>query len=171
MRCATPSVWVSDVNQFQPPSASVEFWRGDSTYHCRYSLFSTSDFTGPAQEFALAHPISLIDLSAPSFASLRKEVEIFASAVQALAIRQGLDSFPVGQMRASLRMALEAFDGDAVEPDPSTCELAEMPCPELQTLADDLAGAIDSDLVLGFPAGPQVIEASTQGLLVNRGGG
>ncbi|MEU4396835.1 hypothetical protein [Kribbella sp. NPDC023855] len=148
---------VSDVNQFQPPPAKLKLWRGDSTYHYRYSLFSTSGFTAPAQEFAIAHQISLIDLSGPSFALLRKEVELFASAVQALAIRQGLETFPVGQMRASLRMALGTLDDETVQPDPSTGELTEMSWSELRVLADELAAAIDDDLVFGFPVGAQVL--------------
>lgn len=148
---------VSDVNQFQPPPAGMKLWRGDSTYHYRYSLFSTSGFTGPAQDFALAHQVSLIDLSGPAFAVLREAVEIFASAVQTLAIRAGLDVYPVGQMRAALRVALGtvAVDGEAA--DPSTRELSPMPWNQLDELAYDLASSIDGDLVLGFPPGPQVL--------------
>lgn len=148
---------VSDVNQFQPPPAGMKLWRGQSTYHYRYSLFSTSGFTGPAQDFALAHQISLIDLSGPSFASLRKAVGIFASAAQALAVREGLETFPLGQLRAGLRVALATVDAPPAEADPSTGELPSMPWAELLNLSIILAGSIDSDLVLGFPAGPQVL--------------
>jgi hypothetical protein len=148
---------VSDVNQFQPPPAGLKVWRGDSTFHYRYSLFSTSGFTNPAQDFALAHQISLIDLSGPSFASLRRAVEVFASAVQALAVREKLEAFPVGQMRAALRHALGTVKGHPAEADPSTGELPPMPWPELQSLAESLATSIDDDLVLGFPTGPQVL--------------
>jgi hypothetical protein len=148
---------VSDVNEFQPPPAGLKLWRGDSTYHYRYSLFSTSGFTQPAQDFALAHQISLIDLSGPSFASLRQAVGIFASAAQALAARGGLETFPVGQMRAVLRVALGTFAGPVDQADPSTGELPSIPWPELRAFAQDLAASIDDDLVLGFPAGPQVL--------------
>lgn len=148
---------VSDVNQFQPPQGQLKLWRGDWTHHYRYSLFSTSGFTGPAQDFALAHQISLIDLSGPSFASLRTAVETFASAVQSLAVRAKLETFPVGQMRAALRIELATIGGQAAEADPSTGELASMPWSELLHLARRLADSIDEDLVLGFPAGPQVL--------------
>lgn len=148
---------VSDVNQFQPPQTGLKQWRGGSTYHYRYSLFSTSGFTGPAQDFALAHQVSLIDLSGPSFATLREAVEIFASAVQALAVRAGLDSFPIGQMRAALRVALATVAVDGKAADPSTGEVLPMPWDELSEMAFELAGSIDGDLVLGFPAGPQVL--------------
>lgn len=148
---------VSDVNQFQPPRAGLKAWRRDSTYHYRYSLFSTSGFTAPAQDFALAHQISLIDLSGPSFSSLRREVELFAATVQALAVREGLDVLPVGQPRASLRIALGTFQGSLADADPSTHDQPTMPWPELLNFATDLAASIDDDLVLGFPVGPQVL--------------
>ena len=118
---------VSDVNQFQPPTAPRVGWRGDPTYHYRYSLFSTSGFTGPAQDFAMAHQISLIDLSGPSFASLRLAVEIFAAAVQSVAVRENLDVFPVGQMRAALRVALGTERSNGASMDPSTGVLPKIP--------------------------------------------
>lgn len=40
-----------------------------------YSLFSTTGFTLPAQEMALAHQISLIDLSGHEFADLRQIID------------------------------------------------------------------------------------------------
>jgi hypothetical protein len=40
-----------------------------------YSLFSTTGFTAPAQEMALAHQISLIDLSGAEFDDLRQIVD------------------------------------------------------------------------------------------------
>ena len=43
-----------------------------------YSLFSTTGFTKPAQEMALAHQISLIDLSGAEFDDLRQIVDDLA---------------------------------------------------------------------------------------------
>jgi hypothetical protein len=40
-----------------------------------YALFSTTGFSSPAQEMALAHLISLIDLGGPDFQPLRKVVD------------------------------------------------------------------------------------------------
>jgi hypothetical protein len=37
-------------------------------HHYRYTLFSSAGFTRPAQQYALAQQISLIDLSSPAFA-------------------------------------------------------------------------------------------------------
>jgi hypothetical protein len=141
---------VSDVNQFQPVVAKAKAWR-NASYHYRYSIFSTSGFTLPAQDFALAHQISLIDLSGPSFASLRQSVELCASAAQTLAVRQQLRTFPVGQLRAILRVALGTVEGTATEADPSTGEASALSWPDLQSIANDLATSIDGDLVFGFP--------------------
>ncbi|WP_156996853.1 hypothetical protein [Knoellia aerolata] len=148
---------VADVNQYQPASGVVRTWRGDSTYHYRYSLFSTSGFTTPAQDFAIAHQISLIDLSGPSFASLRRLVDNFAAAVEALALATSLATFPVGQMRAALRTALRTDPTGTSSPDPSTGELPYLPARDLALLTQELADTLDDDLVLGFPAGPQVL--------------
>jgi hypothetical protein len=49
-----------------------------------YALFSTSGFTKPAQEFALAHQISLVDLSGGSFANLRGAVSTTAHNLRAM---------------------------------------------------------------------------------------
>lgn len=50
-------------------------------YHYAYAVFSTSGFSEPAMEMALAHQISLIDLSGPEFDSLRNGIERAAEAV------------------------------------------------------------------------------------------
>lgn len=148
---------ITDVNQFQPQQRRIKVWRGDSTYHYRYSLFSTSGFTAPAQDFALAHQISLIDMSGPSFAAWRTAVDTFAVEVQDLAIQAGLTAFPIGQMRAALRSALSSTDDGPAAEDPSTQVLTPMPEDALEALAAALARSIDGSLVLGFPSGPQVL--------------
>lgn len=158
---------VSDVNQFQPASTRGPVW-GRHGFHYRYSLFSTSGFTPMAQRFALAHQISLIDLSGSTFAGLRRAVEQFAVAVRELCLRAGLTSFPVGQMRAALRLALgtggvEVPDNGeesrrlVAELDPSTSEFAHMPSDPLLDLASTLADEALGDMVLGFPVGPLVL--------------
>lgn len=147
---------VSDVNQFQLAGAGGKAWRNTS-YHYRYSIFSTSGFTAPAQDFALAHQLSLIDLSGPSFAPLRQAVELCASAAHALAVRERLKTFPIGQLRASLRSALGTVGGPVEEADPSTRSVPAMPWPELLVIANDLAAATVGDMVLGFPTSQQVL--------------
>lgn len=49
--------------------------------HYRCAIFSTSGFTQDAQEFALAHQISLVDLSLPDFQPLRDLVGTAAKTV------------------------------------------------------------------------------------------
>lgn len=158
---------VCDVNQFQPASARGPHWNRRG-FHYRYSLFSTSGFTPLAQTFAVAHQISLIDLSGSSFSSLRRAVERFSVSVRALCMREGLASFPVGQMRAAIRLALgtagHAMPEDRAEAgqllealDPSAPELARMSSGALLELASSLAQAAVGDMVLGFPAGPFVV--------------
>jgi hypothetical protein len=44
-----------------------------------YSLFSTTGFSKPAQDMALAHLVSLIDLSGPEFSGLRDAVDGLAT--------------------------------------------------------------------------------------------
>lgn len=158
---------VTDVNQFQPPSPRRPLWNRRS-YHYRYSVFSTSGFTPLAQTFAVAHQISLIDLSGSGFAALRMAVERFSVAVRDLCIREGISSFPVGQMRGALRLALGTGGYsrplDRVEAsrlveelDPSTSELTRMASDPLLDLASALANAAVGDMVLGFPVGPFVL--------------
>lgn len=158
---------VSDVNQFQPLSRSHHAWNRRN-HHYRYSLFSTSGFTPPAQTFAVAHHISLIDLSGSSFAALRRAVEEFSIAARELCIKEGLTAFPVGQMRAALRVALgtggyglASQNAEArrllEELDPSTSSHTPLSADPLLDLASALAESATGDMVLGFPAGPFVL--------------
>jgi hypothetical protein len=50
-------------------------------FNYRYALFSTSGFADEASGLALAHQISLIDLSGPDFADLRRLVRSLADAL------------------------------------------------------------------------------------------
>lgn len=50
-------------------------------YNYRYALFSTSGFTAAASDMALAHQISLIDLSGPDFNDLRNLLEDLANVI------------------------------------------------------------------------------------------
>jgi hypothetical protein len=49
-----------------------------------YSLFSTTGFSKPAEQMALAHLISLIDLSGPEFRDLRELVDEFGDLFYAM---------------------------------------------------------------------------------------
>ena len=68
--------------------------------HYAYSLFSASGFTKEAQEYALAHQISLVDMSASSFNWLREPIERAAGRLYRRQIRYGIAKFPVSWLRA-----------------------------------------------------------------------
>ncbi|MBP2067582.1 restriction endonuclease [Streptomyces iranensis] len=77
---------VHDVNEnvmTTVAAASGSPRRPRTRYRYSYAIFSTSGFTQDAQEFALAHQISLVDLSMPDFAKLRTLVSDTAEAVHA----------------------------------------------------------------------------------------
>lgn len=52
-------------------------------YDYKYSVFSTSGFTGNAAQYALAHQISLVDLSYPQFEPLRTAINVAGNALHA----------------------------------------------------------------------------------------
>ena len=66
---------LQDVNQNYTTQNGPGRQRLIRRFNYCYSLFSTTGFTAPAQEMALAHQISLIDLSGPEFNELREIVE------------------------------------------------------------------------------------------------
>lgn len=68
---------VEDLNQYSAPS-SPSMGPVSQRFNYRYALFSTSGFTDEASGLALAHQISLIDLSGLDFADLRRLVTSLA---------------------------------------------------------------------------------------------
>jgi len=66
---------LQDVNQNYTTQNGADRPRLIRRFNYCYSLFSTTGFTAPAQEMALAHQISLIDLSGPEFDDLRRVVD------------------------------------------------------------------------------------------------
>jgi hypothetical protein len=80
--------------------------RSRRRYRYVYTLLTTSGFSAPAQEYAIAHQISLVDLSGDSFAWLRAAVANAAGQVGKLeASVQG--SVPRAKLRDSIRRHLE----------------------------------------------------------------
>lgn len=64
---------VLDINQNNSPTRdNPEILQ---KYQYAYAIFSTSGFTQPAVDMALAHQISLIDLSIPDFSDLRTTID------------------------------------------------------------------------------------------------
>jgi hypothetical protein len=87
-------------------------------YQYKYALFSTKGFTGPAQKYALAHQISLIDLSGAAFSDLRGVASQTSQLLLDLAKSTNLPVFPLAQMRGALRQALGTWSidgGDATD--------------------------------------------------------
>lgn len=120
-------------------------------YHYSYAIFSTSGFTQDAQEFALAHQISLIDLSLPDFQPLRDLVR-----VAAMSVHDAMRPMPPSQrptvyeIRNYLRRRLLNLWDEPAADDPSVTD-------PLDTLAAGLRHRSSLGLVLAFPAAPFVL--------------
>lgn len=134
-------------------------------YRYVYSLFSASGFTRDAQEFALAHQISLINLSGASFAWLRNAIEPVAAELYWLQRTHRIRRFPVNWMRGQLRQMLGTapdLPGDAAPyPETEARRFAGAAIQALSRLSDDLAGRFASELLLGFPSAPFVLPLAT----------
>ncbi|GAA2369416.1 hypothetical protein [Dactylosporangium salmoneum] len=133
-------------------------------YRYVYTLFSTSGFSAPAQEYAIAHQISLVDLSGDSFAWLRAAVADAADQVRELEASVQA-SVPRAKLREAVRRHLET--GGSVLPQVTTpswwSDAIE------QTLAKITAGmghglqvAQGGELLLGFPPAPFVLTLTAQ---------
>jgi hypothetical protein len=79
--------------------------RNRTRYHYRYALFSISGFTAPAQSYALAHQISLVDLSGPEWADLVEIATTGASELLAR-IQPARGPFSIRRLRELLRNRL-----------------------------------------------------------------
>ncbi|MCK9795953.1 restriction endonuclease [Isoptericola sp. 4D.3] len=149
---------VHDVNQFVPTTDNhIERLRQLRRVQYRYSIFSTSGFSRDAQKFALAHQISLVDLSGPNWGHLgqvlrgaaREAIEIIPNAQVSQMARHAL--------RASLR-AMEAVGRDDRPP------VAPVSIPPLMgEWADRLARTLltsestSGDILLGFVDAPFIL--------------
>jgi hypothetical protein len=151
---------VHDVNEnytTDPTSGRVR-----RRYHYVYALFSTSGFTRPAQNFALAHQISLIDLGGPAFDWLRRPITQTAARLDRIARAHG-DWLPRGELRTLLRRQLGTWT-DPDLPNPATAEewwpaLGEA-MEILAELREELEVRENDELLLGFPSAPFVLALS-----------
>lgn len=145
---------ISDINEAWMTNYST----GRTRRQYRYALFSTSGFTEPAAEYAIAHQISIIDLSGPEWAGLRAAVNDSANELHRDA-RNWPDTYPVRVLRQVLRDALgtapervpRAQDTDAIAADLRLPRAAER-------VRERLDQAVDGAL-LAFPVGSQVLLA------------
>lgn len=151
---------INDVNQNFVPGGGRQPRR---RYQYSYALFSTSGFTEPAQRFAIAHQISLVDLSGDSFTWLRDLVHRMAAQLCAAAPQGQVPGRVVNWIRTSLRDRLniprELQDG-------LDHELAERGLPHrfsrgvlpaLDEFVSDLADHEEAELLIGFPAAPFIL--------------
>lgn len=123
---------INDVNEFYTGSNAKS---GVQRHDYRYTLFSTSGYTGDAERYALAQRISLVDLRDPAFRSLIRLVDRIANRLLALAKAQGLNTFPVNQMREAFRKAFGTWTMDA-RPEPQKFDEAEDRAANLRTSAE-----------------------------------
>ncbi|WP_280265612.1 restriction endonuclease [Nocardia wallacei] len=97
---------IRDVNEHYGTPTPGSYRIPMKRYQYQYALFSASGFTQPAQEYALAQQISLIDLSNPGFSTLLAAADDIATRIVDLATQTDLVSLPLNQIRHALRHAL-----------------------------------------------------------------
>jgi hypothetical protein len=128
-----------------------------------YALFATGGFTQEAQDFALAHQISLIDLSGESFHWLRTAVSSSTTKLRAAAAHHAVDKFPVAWTRVRLRALLDTAPRDLLPDIPTNAPRFRMAAePILVDFVQDLRTHEKVELLLGFPAAPFIIPLATR---------
>ncbi|HEY9662915.1 MAG TPA: hypothetical protein V6C65_31105, partial [Allocoleopsis sp.] len=70
---------LQDINQNNSPLRGEPALR--AKYQYAYALFSTAGFSRPAVDMALAHQVSLVDLSGDEFESLRDSIDRTAAKI------------------------------------------------------------------------------------------
>lgn len=121
----------------------------------RYGLFSASGFSAPAQDYALAHQINIVDLSGPEWSDLVNLVRQAAEELVGNASRH-LERFPVRSLRRELRLALGTMPRDVHLPADGE-DLGDFDLYGASTeIAERFDGVINGAL-LAFPAGHQVL--------------
>lgn len=175
---------IHDVNEQYSPFSFGAHPVSIRRYHYRYTLFSASGFTTDAQRYALAHQISLVDLSNPGFASFLDLVEQVADAMYELAEQFDVSPFPIGQARATLRRALGTWTGGFETPfeEPESMDSEErardngeewalmvpdrnvhqrdsrlLPKHRLARIVAGLGDELLSELIVGFPSAPLIL--------------
>ncbi|MEU0652063.1 hypothetical protein ABZ485_07445 [Streptomyces albogriseolus] len=131
--------------------------RPRTRYRYSYAVFSTSGFTRDAQEYALAHQISLIDLSLPDFEPLCGLVKVAAKSVYDVTKSMPPSQRPtVYEIRNYVRCHLLDMYEDPVPSSPSVTRPLDRMVGDLQHLS--------LGLVLAFPAAPFVLGLVSDGL-------
>lgn len=135
-------------------------------YRYVYSLFSASGFTGPAQAYAMAQQISLVDLSGESFKWLRDLVSDAAQKLVTESLQYRIDRFPVSGMRRRLREQIGTASssqnlGDQVDGALALSQNAPKFNAASAVVIDSFAASLRArertELLLGFPAAPFIL--------------
>ncbi len=99
-----------DVNQFSPiglrPGAKPQ-----KRYSYQHALFSTSGFTAPAAEYALAHQISLVDLSSQDFLDVVNLADSITNAIWDDGDPPSRRGGFIARLRTELRSQLDTWPG------------------------------------------------------------
>ncbi|BCJ40467.1 hypothetical protein GCM10010168_81990 [Actinoplanes ianthinogenes] len=151
---------LADVNQNFVAIASS---RPRRRFQYCYALFSANGFTPEAEAFALAHQISLVNLSIPGLSWLLDAVSRCADRLHAAAERRRITRFPVGAMRTLIRQVL------GTAPIPPSVEYS-INAPrfreDLELIVGEFARALhehgNSELLIGFPPAPFVLPLTTE---------
>ena len=123
-----------------------------------YALFSANGFTAEAQGYALAHQISLIDLSGESFGWLRSFIHRTATELFDAQAQFYVTTFPVTWMRAEIRSALgTGVEGIVSSATTSAAGFQSAAAAVLAAFTAELMQQSDRELLLGFPAAPFVL--------------
>lgn len=132
--------------------------RPRTRYRYNYAIFSTTGFTKDAQEYALAHQISLIDLSMPDFKKLRDQVWETAATLHG-----AIQATPVSERPRvyEMRKYLRGFLLDLGHEDVSLPDGIREP---LDNLAEALRSRSTLGLILAFPAAPFVLGLASDDL-------
>ncbi|MGW5470196.1 hypothetical protein [Streptomyces chartreusis] len=146
---------VHDVNENFMTGAGT---RPRQRYKYSYALFSASGFTADAQKYALAHQISLVDLSGASFAWLLGHIGATATSLRAA--QQHLPksaSFPLNWMRSKLRKVLGTSPLDPPPVSIPEGKFKQAAGAALEEFATVLRQHSAAELLLGFPAAPFIL--------------
>ncbi|MCZ1005441.1 hypothetical protein O1L68_00165 [Streptomyces lydicus] len=150
---------IHDVNEGETTTLTAPgIGRPRTRYRYSYAIFSTSGFSPEAQDYALAHQISLIDLSASDFAVLRNLVKDTADTIHAV-----LEATPAVE-RPKARDIRAYLRGPLLEMDPGDVGLPDAIRDPLDFLARDLNSRSRLGLVLAFPAAPFVLGLASDDL-------
>ncbi|TQF07168.1 restriction endonuclease [Kitasatospora acidiphila] len=130
-------------------------------YHYAYALFSTSGFTPDAQKYAVAHQISLVDMSGASFAWLLGTIGTTAWTLEQAQGGLGKSAtFPVTWLRTELRKRLGTWTASpsllssAV---PTDDRFRKEAAAVIADFADALRRNGGAELLLGFPSAPFIL--------------